>query len=39
MRLHVGGGTSRGALTVFPVWSEYDGGRGYSSDPSSIQLT
>src|SRR3712207_5802738 len=38
MRLHVGGGTSRGALTVFPVWSEYDGRRGYSSDPSSIDL-
>src|SRR3712207_5286074 len=38
MRLHVGGGTPRGALTVFPVWSEYDGGPGYSSDPSSIDL-
>ena len=38
MRLHVGGGTSRGALTVFPVWGEYDGRRGYSSDPTVLQL-
>lgn len=38
MRLHVGGGTGRGALTVFPVWGEYDGPRGYSLDPSGIEL-
>lgn len=27
--LHVGIGTTRGALTVFPVWGEYTGPRGY----------
>lgn len=29
-QLHVGSGTNRGALTVFPVWGEYTGARGYS---------
>lgn len=30
-RLHVGSGAQRGALTVFPVWGEYAGGRGYTT--------
>lgn len=35
---HVGGGTTRGSLTVFPVWGEYAGPRGYSVDPEAAQL-
>jgi len=30
--LHLGRGTTRGALTVFPVWGEQAGPRGYSAD-------
>lgn len=30
MEFHIGRGTNRGALTVFPVWGTYDGPRGYS---------
>ena len=39
MRLHVGGGTGYGALTVFPVWGEYDGPRGYSSRTAGLRLS
>ena len=35
-QLHVGRGTSRGALTVFPVWGEYARPRGYSLDGSAL---
>jgi hypothetical protein len=38
-RLHVGSGTSRGALTVFPVWGEYSGTRGYSLDAAAAAVT
>lgn len=31
-QLHVGSGTTTGALTVFPVWGEREGGRGYRTD-------
>src|SRR5262245_15018918 len=37
-RLHVGSGTTRGALTVFPVWSEYAGSRGYTTRLDSARL-
>ncbi len=37
-RLHVGSGTQRGALTVFPVWGEYDGPRGYDVDAAQAVL-
>jgi hypothetical protein len=30
-QLHVGAGTTRGALTVFPVWGEHDAYRDYST--------
>ncbi|MET3962821.1 hypothetical protein ABIE44_002755 [Marmoricola sp. OAE513] len=30
--LHVGRGTDRGALSVFPIWGEYAGSRGYSAE-------
>jgi hypothetical protein len=39
MELHVGRGTSRGALTVFPVWSDRKGPRGYSSDLGKVALS
>lgn len=35
-KLHVGSGTSRGALTVFPVWGETAGARGYSVNPRTV---
>ena len=37
-QLHVGCGTSRGALTVFPVWGDHPGIRGYSLDTASAVL-
>ncbi len=37
--LHVGSGTSRGALTVFPVWGEYAGPRGYSVEAKAAVVT
>jgi len=36
--LHVGRGAERGALTVFPVWGEYAGPRGYTTRLSDAQL-
>lgn len=38
-RLHVGRGTTRGALTVFPIWGEYDAPRGYTLDAASLLLS
>ena len=38
-RLHVGRGTTRGALTVFPIWGEHDAPRGYTVDSSSVLLS
>ena len=37
-QLHVGSGTTRGALTVFPVWGEYAGPRGYSMDTTTAEM-
>ena len=38
-QLHVGRGSSRGALTVFPVWGGYAGSRGYSLDGKASRVT
>jgi len=38
VKLHVGIGVGRGALTIFPVWGEYDGPRGYSSNQAPVVL-
>lgn len=38
MELHVGRGTDRGALTVFPLWGAYAGPRGYSLKTSVATL-
>lgn len=35
-KLHVGSGTVRGALTVFPVWSEQDAARGYGVNAGQL---
>ena len=37
-QLHVGNGTTRGALTLFPVWGDCVGTRGYSLDTASAVL-
>lgn len=37
-QLHVGSGTTNGALTVFPIWGEYEGPRGYSLNAKSALL-
>jgi hypothetical protein len=37
-QLHLGSGTTNGALTVFPVWGEYAGHRGYSLDVNAAWL-
>src|SRR3954451_5600838 len=29
--IHIGRGTERGALTIFPIWGEYAGPRGYTT--------
>ena len=34
--LHVGGGTTRGALTVFPIWGEHTDGVKFSTDLSGL---
>lgn len=39
MRLHAGMGTSRGALTVFPVWMERQGGLAYTADLAKVSLS
>lgn len=36
--LHVGRGTTRGALTVFPVWNGYTGPRGYDVAGPSLEV-
>lgn len=36
--LHVGRGTTRGALTVFPVWNGYTGPRGYDVAGPEIEV-
>lgn len=38
-QLHVGRGTSRGPLTVFPLWGEYGGPRAYSLNAAAATLT
>jgi hypothetical protein len=37
-KLHVGRGAERGALTVFPIWGEYAGPRGYTTAIRHAQL-
>jgi hypothetical protein len=37
-KLHVGSGTTRGALTVFPVWGEYAGARGYDAGAGAVAV-
>lgn len=37
--LHVGRGAERGALTVFPIWGEYAGPRGYTTQIANAQLS
>lgn len=37
-QLHVGSGTTRGALTVFPIWGEYVGARGYTTRIEQARL-
>lgn len=39
MKLHVGRGMTRGALTVFPMWSDYAGPHGYSGDLEKVTLS
>lgn len=38
-KVHVGRGTTRGALGVFPVWGELDVARDYSTTLSAAQVT
>ncbi|NYJ02442.1 hypothetical protein HNR19_003140 [Nocardioides thalensis] len=38
MQLHVGAGTQRGALTIFPVWSDYVGPRGYTTKLDAVRV-
>lgn len=38
MKLHVGRGTTRGALTIFPIWGGGDDRRGYSTDMSALSV-
>lgn len=36
--IHVGRGAGRGALTIFPVWGEYAGPRGYTTAASEAHV-
>ena len=38
MELHVGRGTDRGALTVFPVWASEGGSGGYRCDLAAAEI-
>lgn len=37
--IHVGRGTERGALTIFPIWGEYAGPRGYTTQIKDAVLS
>lgn len=37
-QLHVGAGTTRGALTVFPVWTDHTGPRGYDIKRDALRI-
>ena len=39
MELHVGRGTTRGAMTVFPLWSAQAGTSRYSGDPRHLDVS
>lgn len=39
MEFHIGRGTDRGALTVFPVWGGDAGPRGYSLDTATVAFS
>ncbi|MFW5471620.1 ARPP-1 family domain-containing protein [Knoellia sp. CPCC 206435] len=38
-RLHVGRGTTRGALSVFPIWGEYDRPKAYTLCADTVMLS
>src|SRR3954452_9794290 len=37
--IHVGRGAERGALTIFPIWGEYAGSRGYTTQIEDAVLS